>query len=190
MSCEVKLIGWQSDFCSCWINSSGNRVSGQQIKEGLEDTVNMYLCCSSVDCTLRENNRCIPSLYSLCVCLGSRNELLRFCCSQTLIQTRNATSCCSFCLQRNLEDNTMVALRVRASSRNEAMQLFSDIRLRQGKFAGILFWLVVSWWLRQLPIIISISFWSFLFLFFCHNTPSCTLLSVFCFSFALHNSLR
>lgn len=99
-SYDVKLIWWQSHFHSCWVNGSGNRVSGQHIKERLVDTVNMYLCCSTVDCPLRENNRCIPSLCCLRVCHGKRNEWLHFCCSQTLIQTRNATSCFSFCLQR------------------------------------------------------------------------------------------
>lgn len=43
-----------------------------------------------------------------CVCLGNRNELPHFCCIQTLIQARNATSCCSFCFVRNFcKDNCL-----------------------------------------------------------------------------------
>lgn len=46
-----------------------------------------------------------------CVCLGNRNELLHFCCIQTLFQARNATSCRSFCLVRNFcKDNCLGSL--------------------------------------------------------------------------------
>lgn len=54
-----------------WVETWFN-IASHCIKEGLENRINIYLCCSIVDCVLHENNRWVLSLHSLLVCVGNK----------------------------------------------------------------------------------------------------------------------
>lgn len=66
LNCVHASFSCPANWVETWFN-----IASQYIK-GLDNSINIYLCCSIVDCVLHENNRWVLSLHSLLVCVGNK----------------------------------------------------------------------------------------------------------------------